>query len=259
MNSTATTVGTTAGPTAGISISGLNKAFGDTKVLKDISLDIAPGERVVVIGPSGTGKSTLLRCLNFLDRPDSGVIRVGDLTVDANTATRAEILALRRRTSFVFQNYALFANKTARQNITQALITVKGLSKAAANARADATLLETGLADKADAYPAALSGGQQQRVGIGRAMALDADLMLFDEPTSALDPEWVGEVLDLMRRVAEKRQTMLIVTHEMQFAREIADRIIFMADGHIVEQGPPKQLLETPQDPRTKAFLRRVA
>lgn len=244
--------------TAGISIQGLTKSFGTTPVLKDISLDIAPGERVVVIGPSGTGKSTLLRCLNFLDHADSGRIRVGDQTVDVTRASRADILALRRKTSFVFQNYALFANKTARENITQALITVKGLPKAEAVARADETLRETGLADKAGAYPAALSGGQQQRVGIGRAMALDADLMLFDEPTSALDPEWVGEVLDLMRRVAEKQQTMLIVTHEMQFAREIADRIIFMSEGQIIEQGPPKKLLESPDDPRTKAFLRRV-
>jgi len=244
--------------TAAITVNGLNKSFGDTSVLKDISLEIQSGERVVVIGPSGTGKSTLLRCLNYLDRPESGSIRVGDLTVDPASASRSDILALRRRTAFVFQNYALFANKTARENITQALITVKGLSKAEANARADETLRETGLIDKADAYPAALSGGQQQRIGIGRAMALDADLMLFDEPTSALDPEWVGEVLDLMRRVAEKHQTMLIVTHEMQFAREIADRIIFMSDGQIVEQGTPQQLLEDPQDARTKAFLRRV-
>ena len=243
---------------AAISVTGLTKSFGDTHVLRDIDLSIAPGERVVVIGPSGTGKSTLLRCLNFLDKPDAGTIRVGDLTVDAASATKAQILALRRRTSFVFQNYALFANRTARQNITQALVTVKGQSQSQADARADTILRETGLADKADSYPAALSGGQQQRVGIGRAMALDADLMLFDEPTSALDPEWVGEVLDLMRRVADKGQTMLIVTHEMQFAREIADRIIFMDGGRIVEQGPPAQLLTNPQDERTIAFLRRV-
>lgn len=241
-----------------ISITGLNKSFGTTDVLKDISLSIAPGERLVVIGPSGTGKSTFLRCINFLDRPESGIIRIGDLTVDAQRATRRQILALRRRTAFVFQNYALFANKTARENITEALTTVKGLSRAAADRRADEILLETGLADKSSSYPAALSGGQQQRVGIGRAMALDADLLLFDEPTSALDPEWVGEVLDLMRRVAESRQTMVIVTHEMQFAREIADRIIFMDAGRIVEQGPPAMLLDAPQDPRTKAFLRRV-
>lgn len=244
--------------TKGISISGLSKSFGESAVLRDISLEIQPGERVVIIGPSGTGKSTLLRCLNFLDRPDRGVIRVGDLSVDAANANRAEILALRRRTSFVFQNYALFANKTALQNITEALITVKGMPKSAADARARTILQDTGLLDKADAYPAALSGGQQQRVGIGRAMALDADLMLFDEPTSALDPEWVGEVLDLMRRVAEQGQTMLIVTHEMQFASEIADRIIFMSGGDVIEQGPPDQILSDPQDPRTRAFLRRV-
>ena len=244
--------------TAGTSIRNLSKAFGQTSVLRDISLDIAPGERIVIIGPSGTGKSTLLRCLNFLDTPDAGEIRVGDLTVQANRATRAEILALRRRTSFVFQNYALFANKTARENITEALITVKRLSKTEAHRRAEAILSEIGLADRGEAYPAALSVGQQQRIGIGRAMALEAELMLFDEPTSALDPTWVGEVLDLMRRVAEKRQTMLVVTHEMQFAREIADRILFMSEGSIIEQGPPAQLLDAPQDPRTKAFLRRV-
>ncbi|MCL4141757.1 UNVERIFIED_CONTAM: hypothetical protein GTU68_005651 [Idotea baltica] len=241
-----------------ISIKGLHKSFKGNDVLKDISLEIETGERVVIIGPSGTGKSTLLRCLNYLDHPDRGVMSVGDLTVDAAHASKRDILALRRRTGFVFQNYALFANKTAQQNITEALMTVKGMTKADADTRAMDILHETGLADKADAFPAALSGGQQQRVGIGRAMALDAELMLFDEPTSALDPEWVGEVLDLMRTVAQRRQTMMIVTHEMQFAREIADRIIFMDGGHIVEQGTPKQVLESPTDPRTQAFLRRV-
>ncbi|WP_370158894.1 amino acid ABC transporter ATP-binding protein [Limimaricola soesokkakensis] len=241
-----------------IEISGLTKNFGGTPVLNRIDLSVAPGERIVVIGPSGTGKSTLLRCLNFLDRPDAGTIRLNGMTVDAAKATKAEILAVRRRTAFVFQNYALFANKTARQNITEARVTVQKRPRAAAEARADEILREIGLAEKAGSYPAALSGGQQQRVGIGRAMALDAELMLFDEPTSALDPEWVGEVLDLMRKVAQARQTMLIVTHEMQFAREIADRVIFMEGGRIVEQGPPSQIFDAPQDARTRDFLRRV-
>lgn len=241
-----------------ISIRGLTKRYGANTVLNAIDLDIAAGERVVIIGPSGTGKSTLLRCLNFLDRPDSGVIQIGDLTADAATARPADILALRRRTAFVFQNYSLFANKTARENITEALITVQRKARAEADVRAGVILREIGLADKAGAYPAALSGGQQQRIGIGRAMAQDASVMLIDEPTSSLDPEWVGEVLDLMRRVAERRQTMLIVTHEMQFAREIADRVIFMDGGRIVEQGPPAQLFDAPQDQRTAGFLRRV-
>ena len=241
-----------------IEINGLTKGFGRGPVLNGIDLMIEPGERIVVIGPSGTGKSTLLRCLNFLDRPEAGTIRVGDLTVDAAKATKTQILALRRRTAFVFQNYALFANKTARENITEALVTVQQKPRAEAEARANSILWEIGLEEKSDSYPAALSGGQQQRVGIGRAMALDAQLMLFDEPTSALDPEWVGEVLDLMRRVAEQHQTMLIVTHEMQFAREIADRVIFMEGGRIVEQGPPSQIFDDPQDARTKSFLRRV-
>ena len=241
-----------------IRLQGLTKRFGDNTVLDGIDLRIEAGERIVVIGPSGTGKSTLLRCINFLDRPEAGIIGINGLTVDAAQATRKDILALRRRTAFVFQNYSLFANRTARENITEALMTVHGQSRAEANARADRILAETGLLEKAHSYPASLSGGQQQRVGIGRAMALDADLMLFDEPTSALDPEWVGEVLDLMRRVAESRQTMLIVTHEMQFAREIAHRVIFMDGGRIVEQGPPEAILDDPKDQRTRDFLRRV-
>jgi putative amino-acid transport system ATP-binding protein len=242
-----------------ISVAGLSKRFGDRTVLDGIDLKIEPGERIVIIGPSGTGKSTLLRCLNYLDRPESGRIVLDGLTVDAAHAGRREILALRRRTAFVFQNYALFANKTARQNIMEALVTVKGRSAEEAGERADAVLAEIGLADRGDAYPAALSGGQQQRVGIGRAMALDAELMLVDEPTSALDPEWIGEVLDLLRRVAVRHQTMLIVTHEMQFAREIADRVLFMDGGRIVEQGPPGELFEAPKDPRLQGFLRRVS
>lgn len=242
-----------------IAIAGLVKRFGAATVLDGIDLTLAPGERVAIIGPSGTGKSTLLRCLNYLDRPDAGRITMGDLTVDAANASRADILALRRRTGFVFQNYALFANRTARENISEGLTTVRGWPAAKARARADEILAQIGLAERGDSYPSGLSGGQQQRVGIGRAMALDADLMLFDEPTSALDPEWVGEVLDLIRRIADGRQTMLIVTHEMQFAREIADRVVFMEGGRIVEQGPPDQIFGAPRDERTRAFLRRVA
>jgi putative S-methylcysteine transport system ATP-binding protein len=241
-----------------IRIRNLTKRFGDTAVLSGIDLDIAEGERIVIIGPSGTGKSTLLRCLNYLETPDEGVISIDGLTVDAAHARNAQILALRRQTAFVFQNYALFANKTARENITEGLIVVRGWPRDKAVARANEILGVVGLPDKGDSYPPALSGGQQQRVGIGRAMALDARLMLFDEPTSALDPEWIDEVLQVMKRIADARQTMLIVTHEMQFAREIADRVVFMDGGRIVEQGPPEKIFTDPADPRTRVFLRKV-
>lgn len=245
--------------TAVVSVRGLTKRFGETTVLNDIDLDIARGERIAIIGPSGTGKSTLLRCLNLLDTPETGRIRIGEAEVDAARMRKSDVLALRRATGFVFQNYALFANKTAKQNIMEALVTVQGMPRDVAEQRAREILAETGLADKADSYPAALSGGQQQRVGIGRAMALKSDLMLFDEPTSALDPEWVGEVLDLMRRVAEQGQTMVIVTHEMQFAREIADRVIFMEGGRIQAMGTPEEIFDAPEDPRLAQFLRRVS
>ncbi|WP_038175798.1 MULTISPECIES: amino acid ABC transporter ATP-binding protein [Vibrio] len=241
-----------------IKLDNIHKRFGDSEVLKGISLEIKQGEIIVIIGSSGTGKSTLLRTVNFLESADKGVISIDDVSVDSEKHTKAEVLALRRKTGFVFQNYALFAHMTARQNIAEGLITVRGWKKSDALQRAQQILDDIGLSDKGDSYPAALSGGQQQRVGIGRAMALQPELLLFDEPTSALDPEWVGEVLSLMKDLATKHQTMLVVTHEMQFAREVADRVIFMAEGHIVEQGSPQDIFGNPQDPRLKKFLRQV-
>ncbi|ERB64658.1 amino acid ABC transporter ATP-binding protein [Vibrio coralliilyticus OCN008] len=241
-----------------IKLDNIHKRFGETEVLKGIDLDIKQGEIIVIIGSSGTGKSTLLRTVNFLENADKGVITIDDVSVDTEKHTKAEVLALRRKTGFVFQNYALFAHMTAHQNIAEGLITVRGWKKDQALARAQQILDDIGLGDKGDSYPAALSGGQQQRVGIGRAMALQPELLLFDEPTSALDPEWVGEVLQLMKELATKHQTMLVVTHEMQFAREVADRVIFMAEGNIVEQGSPQDIFNNPQDPRLQRFLRQV-
>ncbi|EKF9168210.1 amino acid ABC transporter ATP-binding protein [Vibrio cholerae] len=241
-----------------IKLQNIHKRFGTSEVLKGIDLEIQRGEIVVIIGSSGTGKSTLLRCVNFLEQADQDSIRIDELTVDTQKHTKADVLALRRKTGFVFQNYALFAHLTARQNIAEALITVRGWKKAQAHQRAQQILDDIGLGDKGDSYPAALSGGQQQRVGIGRAMALQPELLLFDEPTSALDPEWVGEVLALMKKLATQHQTMLVVTHEMQFAKEVADRVIFMAEGNIVEQGSPQDIFDHPQDPRLRKFLNQV-
>lgn len=241
-----------------IKLESLSKHFGKAVVLDGIDLTIEEGEIVVVIGPSGTGKSTLLRCVNFLEQPTKGTMTVGDLTVDVNRASRADILSMRRRTAFVFQNYALFSNKTALQNIAERLLVVDRWPKEKAYQRAREILEQIGLADKADAYPASMSGGQQQRVGIGRAMATGADVILFDEPTSSLDPEWVEEVLGLMKKLASERQTMMVVTHEMSFARDVADRVIFIDGGRIVEQGPPSEIFYNPKDPRTKDFLKKI-
>lgn len=241
-----------------IRIKGLKKIFNGKPVLDGIDLNIEKGERIAIIGPSGTGKSTLLRCLNFLETPDEGEFAFDDVKLNVSKASTKDIQALRLRTAFVFQNYALFANKTARENIAEGLSVVRGWERDKALSQADDILRDIGLAEKLNAYPASLSGGQQQRVAIGRAMATHADLMLVDEPTSALDPEWVDEVLQLLKRVATEHQTMLIVTHEMGFAREIADRVLFMDGGRIVEQGPPEKIFTNPDDPRTRSFLSKV-
>jgi putative amino-acid transport system ATP-binding protein len=241
-----------------INVTNLSKSFGDNRVLAGINLTVNEGEIVAIIGPSGTGKSTLLRCLNYLEQPSEGRIEVGNLTVDAATATPQQILELRRSLSFVFQNYSLFANKTALENISEALVTVWKQPKEQAQLKALSVLEEIGLKDRANHYPSQLSGGQQQRVGIGRAMAVPNEAILFDEPTSALDPEWVDEVLGLIRKLAEINRTMIIVTHEIEFARDIADRVVFMAEGSIIEQGPADEVLTNPKDPRTQRFLARV-
>ncbi len=241
-----------------IKISNLHKSFNGVEVLKGINLDIKKGEVVAVIGPSGTGKSTLLRCMNFLEKPEKGIIEIEDLKVDVEKATKQQIHELRPNSSIVFQSYNLFQNKTALENIMEPLIIVKKMDKDKAKERALSILKQVGLEDKKDYYPSKLSGGQQQRVGIGRAMAVDPKIMLFDEPTSALDPELVGEVLEVIKKLAEQDTTMIIVTHEMRFAESAADKVIFMDGGNIVEQGTPEEVFNNPKNERTIKFLNKV-
>ncbi|WP_455788315.1 amino acid ABC transporter ATP-binding protein [Acidaminococcus fermentans] len=236
----------------------IRKSFGKNEVLKDVSLEVPTGSVTVIIGPSGSGKTTLLRGINFLEPSDQGEIVLDNLKVDVARATKAEINRLRKETAMVFQSYNLFANKTALENITEGLLVVKKYSKEKALEKAQYYLRKVGLLDKADFYPSQLSGGQQQRIGIARALALDPKVILFDEPTSALDPELVGEVLQTMKQAAEEEhRTMVVVTHEMAFAREAADHVIFMEGGHIVEQGKPEEILDHPREKRTQEFLAR--
>ena len=238
-----------------ISIQGLSKSFGTNEVLKDISLDVATGEVVCVIGPSGSGKSTLLRCVNMLETPTSGTIHVG---ADEMTDPDVDIDRVRRRIGMVFQSFNLFPHLTVLQNLTIAQTKVLRRSQTEADKVARHNLERVGMTHKEDAFPAQLSGGQQQRVAIARSLSMDPELMLFDEPTSALDPELVGEVLAVMKSLANQGMTMMIVTHEMAFAREVADRVVFMDGGYVVEEGSPADVIGDPKESRTKSFLHRV-
>ena len=238
-----------------IRVHDLHKSFGQNEVLKGITEHIKKGEKIVVIGPSGSGKSTFLRCLNLLETPTSGEIYVDDELI---TQKKFNINKLRMKMGMVFQSFNLFPHLSVLQNLTLAPIKLGLKTPAEAEETAIALLKRVGLSDKANAYPKQLSGGQQQRVGIARALAMNPEIMLFDEPTSALDPEMVGEVLEVMTQLAEEGMTMVVVTHEMGFAREVASRVMFMDNGQIVEQGPPEQIFSAPQNARTKEFLGKV-
>lgn len=238
-----------------ITVENLKKNFGDLEVLKDINIHVNKGEVISILGPSGSGKSTFLRCLNYLETPTSGILTIGDTTINTKTANKTEINSLRKESAMVFQNYNLFNNKTVLENVTEALIVVKKLSKSEAINIAMNSLKKVGMEEKKDVYPKTLSGGQKQRVSIARAIALNPKVILFDEPTSALDPELVSEVLSVIKDLAREHRTMLIVTHEMSFARDVSDRVIFMDNGYIVEEGTPKEIFSNPKQDRTKQFL----
>ncbi|MBQ4180890.1 MAG: amino acid ABC transporter ATP-binding protein [Firmicutes bacterium] len=243
-----------------VDVKNLSKTFdGTTEVLKEINLHVEKHDVVAILGPSGTGKSTLLRCLNYLCEPTTGVIRVGDVTVDAQNHTKQQVRDLRKQSAMVFQGYNLFKNKTALGNVMEALITVQGKGREEAEDIAIAQLKKVGMLDRKDFYPAKMSGGQQQRVAIARALAVNPNVLLFDEPTSALDPELVGEVLNTIRQLAEEQtSTMILVTHEIHFARNVANRIIFMEGGYIAADGTPQEIIDDPENPRLRQFLNLV-
>lgn len=241
-----------------ISVSHLSKRFGNNEVLKEINLNIKEGEVVAIIGPSGSGKSTLLRCLNLLEKPNTGTIRIDKVILNSEHYNHKQETNLRKQSAMVFQHYNLFRNKTALENITYPLIVAQKMKKSEAQQYGISLLERVGMLAYADQYPITLSGGQQQRVAIARALAVRPKVLLFDEPTSALDPERVHEVLQVMLKLAKEKITMLIVTHEMEFAKYVADRIIFMANGIIVEEGPAKSLIDNPQHELTQRFLRQL-
>ena len=241
-----------------IKVTDLHKSFGELAVLKGIDFQADTGEVIVIIGPSGMGKSSFLRCINYIERPEKGIIEIDNVKVDAEKCTEKEIKQLRLKTSMVFQNYNIFKNKTVIENVMLPMTSVQKIEKEIAKEKALQYLDQVGLLDKVNEYPSRLSGGQQQRVGIARAMAVNPKLILLDEPTSSLDPELVLGILDILRNLAnEHKRTMIIVTHEMSFAKEIADRIIFMDDGRIIEEGTPEKIFSNPQNERTKRFLER--
>ena len=240
-----------------LELKNIHKAFQKNEVLKGVDLKVEKGDVVVILGPSGSGKTTLLRSITFLERADQGEITLGDLKLDVQKATKREIHKLRTHTGFVFQNYCLFQNKTALENVTEGLIIGRKMPKAEAIKAAKEALDKVGLSDRYDYYPSQLSGGQQQRVGIARAIAVQPEVILFDEPTSALDPELVSGVLEIMRQLAKEGRTMVVVTHEMTFAQDVATRVVFMDGGEVVEEGSPKEIFSHPKEERTRQFLRR--
>ncbi|BCU81401.1 arginine ABC transporter ATP-binding protein [Polycladomyces abyssicola] len=243
-----------------IRIRGLRKRFGETEVLRGIDLDVNEGEVVCVIGPSGSGKSTLLRCINLLETPTAGTLAVAgtELSFGQGKVKEKDVRTLRSKTGMVFQSFNLFPHKTVLENVIEGPVVVKKADKRAATEKAEELLKKVGLLEKRDEYPTRLSGGQQQRVAIARALAMEPEVLLFDEPTSALDPELVGEVLKTMKELAQENQTMVIVTHEMNFAKNVADRVLFMDAGQIVEQGTPQELFTEPKEERTRQFLAKM-
>ena len=241
-----------------LEVSGVKKAFGEKEILKGIDLQVEKGDVVAILGPSGSGKTTFLRCLNFLERADSGTLVFDGQPYDLHGASRKDVIRVRQKTAFVFQSYNLFLNKTVLQNVTIGLISGSKMKKAEAREKAVRSLERVGMGDRLDSYPYQLSGGQQQRVAIARGLASDPEIIYFDEPTSALDPELIGEVLGVMRQLAREGMTMLVVTHEMDFARTVSNKVIFMENGVIVESGPSQAFFENPKEARSKEFIRSI-
>ncbi|MCR5762906.1 MAG: amino acid ABC transporter ATP-binding protein [Treponema sp.] len=241
-----------------LAVKNVHKSFGKIDVLKGVDLTVNKGDVVVILGPSGSGKTTFLRCINFLETADQGEMEFDDIKTSMSSASKKTVSLIRKKTAFVFQNYNLFNNKTALENVMEGLVIARKIPKTQAQEIALKALDKVGLIDRSDYYPSSLSGGQQQRVGIARAIAVNPDVILFDEPTSALDPELIGEVLSVMKSLAREGTTMIVVTHEMSFAKDVASHIIFMDEGRIVEQGNPKDFFASPKEERTRLFLKRI-